>query len=142
MTFREWINKFGRSSVNKWFGGICGGLEAGTGLPAWIWRLLFIVLFCFLGTGLLLYILLWIILPAHRFTETDMQSFIHNGKLVFKRRDEESLIAGICSGLAVVTKTPAWIFRLIFILLTFATFAGAILYLLLWISVPKENSIS
>jgi len=54
-----------RRSVNdRWLGGICGGVARATGSESWIWRLLFVILFLFGGTGLLLYVLLWIFVPS------------------------------------------------------------------------------
>ena len=137
MEVREWTNKFGRSMVNKWLGGVCGGLEAGTGIPAWLWRLMFLLLVCFFGTGIILYLILWIVLPPHRFSEQETQGFSKGGNLGFKRVQEGSWIAGICSGLGVATRMPAWIYRLIFLLLAVATFSGVVLYIFLWLSVPK-----
>ena len=43
---------------------MCGGVAAATGVDAWIWRLLLAVLFLAGGMGLVLYILLWIFVPA------------------------------------------------------------------------------
>jgi phage shock protein PspC (stress-responsive transcriptional regulator) len=57
------INSFRRSSTDKWIGGVCGGLARLTGVESWIWRLLFAVLACFGGAGVLLYLLLWIFVP-------------------------------------------------------------------------------
>jgi phage shock protein C len=57
------IGRLRRSREDRWLGGICGGVAKVTGMEAWIWRLVFSVL-CFLwGTGILLYILLWIFVP-------------------------------------------------------------------------------
>lgn len=54
-----------RRSVNdRWLGGVCGGVARATGSESWIWRLLFVILFLFGGTGLLLYVLLWIFVPS------------------------------------------------------------------------------
>ncbi len=58
------INSFRRSSSDRWFGGICGGIARSTGVESWIWRLLFAVLFFFGGVGLLAYLLLWIFVPT------------------------------------------------------------------------------
>src|SRR5579863_9104048 len=54
------VNTFRRSRTDRWFGGVCGGMGRSTGLEAWIWRLIFTVLFICAGVGLLLYVLLWI----------------------------------------------------------------------------------
>jgi phage shock protein PspC (stress-responsive transcriptional regulator) len=58
------INSLRRSITDSWVGGVCGGLARATGVGSWIWRLIFVVLFLFGGTGLLLYILLWVFVPS------------------------------------------------------------------------------
>lgn len=63
-TWAQSINRLRRSRTDKWLAGVCGGLATATGLDAWAWRLLLAVLFFAGGTGLVLYILLWIFVPA------------------------------------------------------------------------------
>jgi len=58
------LNAFRRSVTDKWIGGVCGGLAKLTGIESWAWRLILTVLFFFGGAGGLLYILLWIFVPA------------------------------------------------------------------------------
>ena len=58
------VNSFRRSRSDRWFGGVCGGIARATGMEAWVWRLLFTVLFICAGAGLLLYLLLWIFVPS------------------------------------------------------------------------------
>ena len=57
------MTRLGRSQYDRWFGGVCGGLAASNDVPAWAWRMLFVLLALFHGLGLLLYILLWIFMP-------------------------------------------------------------------------------
>ena len=57
------INRFRRSRSDRWIGGVCGGLAVVTGVESWIWRLIMAVLALFGGTGVLLYLLLWIFVP-------------------------------------------------------------------------------
>ena len=57
------INRLRRSRSDRWIGGVCGGLAAATGLESWIWRLIAVALAFFGGSGLLLYILLWLFVP-------------------------------------------------------------------------------
>ncbi|TAL26820.1 MAG: PspC domain-containing protein [Aquabacterium sp.] len=52
-----------RSLADRWVGGVCGGLARLGGVESWIVRLAFAALFLFAGTGLLIYILLWIFVP-------------------------------------------------------------------------------
>ena len=58
------INKLRRSVTDRWIGGVCGGIAALTGIESWIWRLLLTVLAVFGGTGIVIYILLWIFVPS------------------------------------------------------------------------------
>jgi phage shock protein C len=57
------VNGLRRSRVDRWIGGVCGGIARATGLDSWVWRLIFTVLFLAFGSGVLLYILLWIFVP-------------------------------------------------------------------------------
>jgi len=58
------VNAFRRSSQDRWIAGVCGGLARVTGVESWVWRLVLTALLLFGGTGGLLYLLLWIFVPA------------------------------------------------------------------------------
>ena len=58
------INSLRRSVDDRWIAGVCGGIAAATGVDAWVWRLLFALLLLCGGAGLVLYLLLWIFVPA------------------------------------------------------------------------------
>ncbi len=53
--------------------------------------------------------------------------------------DGDKWIAGVCGGVAAVTGVEAWIWRLIFVLGMFAGGFTAILYIVLWIFVPRDG---
>jgi phage shock protein PspC (stress-responsive transcriptional regulator) len=53
---------FRRSSTNKVLGGVCGGLAEYTGIEALLWRIGFVAL-ALIGAGILVYPLLWILVP-------------------------------------------------------------------------------
>lgn len=57
------MRTFHRSRRERWLGGVCAGLAEITPVPAWGWRLAFALLTIYFGTGLLLYILLWVFVP-------------------------------------------------------------------------------
>jgi phage shock protein C len=57
------INELRRSRDDRWIGGVCGGIAKLTGIESWLCRLLLTVLALFAGSGLLVYILLWIFVP-------------------------------------------------------------------------------
>jgi phage shock protein PspC (stress-responsive transcriptional regulator) len=57
------INGLRRSRDDCWIGGVCGGIAKTTGVATWVWRLVFAILVLCAGSGLLLYLLLWILVP-------------------------------------------------------------------------------
>ena len=57
------VNRLRRSASDRWIGGVCGGIARITGVEPWAWRLLFVLLFLFGGTGGFLYLLLWLFVP-------------------------------------------------------------------------------
>jgi phage shock protein C len=58
------LSRLHRSLADRWIGGVCGGLGELTGIPAWSWRILFVLATFLHGLGLLMYILLWIFVPV------------------------------------------------------------------------------
>ena len=57
------INELRRSRDDRWIGGVCGGIAKISGIESWLCRLLLTVLALFAGSGVLVYILLWIFVP-------------------------------------------------------------------------------
>ncbi len=55
--------KLRRSSSDKMIAGVCGGLGKYFGLDSTILRLVFVLLLIFAGTGLLAYLIMWLIIP-------------------------------------------------------------------------------
>lgn len=58
------VNALRRSRNDRWIAGVCGGIARSSGLESWVCRLIFAVLLLCGGTGLLIYVLLWIFVPA------------------------------------------------------------------------------
>jgi phage shock protein PspC (stress-responsive transcriptional regulator) len=52
-----------RSRTDKMIAGICGGLGKYFGLDSTILRLVFVLLLIFAGTGLLAYLVMWLVIP-------------------------------------------------------------------------------
>lgn len=58
------VKKLYRSTTNKKIAGICGGLEEYTGVDATVWRIVFIITLLPGGVpGIILYLLLWLVIP-------------------------------------------------------------------------------
>ena len=62
--FWQNIRNLRKSAKDKKIAGVCGGLGEHTPIPAWLWRALFLILLLVWGTGLVVYIVLWICMPA------------------------------------------------------------------------------
>jgi phage shock protein C len=52
-----------RSRKNAMLGGVCAGLAEYFGIDPTIVRLIFVLLFLFGGHGLLIYLILWLVVP-------------------------------------------------------------------------------
>ena len=52
--------------------------------------------------------------------------------------NDDRWIAGVCGGIAALTGMEAWIWRLVFVLGLLASGFTALLYIVLWIFVPRE----
>ncbi|MFI3315599.1 MAG: PspC domain-containing protein [Rikenellaceae bacterium] len=59
-------NKLYRSRSNRIIAGVCGGISEFFGLTPNTIRLLFVLLSIFGGSGVLAYIILWVIVPEKR----------------------------------------------------------------------------
>lgn len=54
--------------------------------------------------------------------------------------DSDKWIAGVCGGIAAITGVESWIWRLLFVLGLFAGGVTAVLYIVLWIFIPRETA--
>ena len=57
------LNTLRRSRLDRWLGGVCGGLALATGVETWLWRLMFVLFTLTFGFGIAIYLLLWIFVP-------------------------------------------------------------------------------
>ena len=73
------INALRRSRDDAWLGGVCGGIARSTGVATWIWRLVFTVLALCGGTGVLLYLLMWVLVPREEAPPAHRSGELHPG---------------------------------------------------------------
>jgi phage shock protein C len=59
----EVSKKLYRSRTERWFAGVCGGLGQYFGLDPTLMRVLFVLFGLTFGSGFLVYLVLWIIIP-------------------------------------------------------------------------------
>ena len=148
-----------RSENDKMLGGVCGGIAAYLRIDSSIVRILFALLTLGLGTGILVYIVLWLVLPPKSMVT-------HIRKRLF-RDPEHRVIGGVASGLASYFNIEIWIPRVIFCLplilgvlktisrhawfefgdsfsFIASSFGGGLttLYIILWIVLPEAKTAS
>ena len=56
--------KLFRSETDKMIGGVCGGIAEYFSIDSTIVRLIFVLIVVYGGTGLVLYVILWIVMPT------------------------------------------------------------------------------
>ncbi|MEJ7768120.1 MAG: PspC domain-containing protein [Chitinophagaceae bacterium] len=145
-----------RAENDKIIGGVAAGLANYFGIDPAIMRLIF-VLFLFMGFGILLYIILWIVVPS--------RALVINVRKRLYRNPENRMLGGVAGGIAAYLNIDAWILRIIFLTpfilgvlasifragwmnfdpvpnFLFNGFGGTlfIIYIVLWIVLPAATS--
>ena len=147
-----------RSSNDKILGGVAAGLAHYLRIDPAVMRILFaVVTFGGFGAGFLLYIVLWIVLPAHELDTTKVLR-----KRLYRNPDDK-VIGGVASGIAAYFNIEVWIPRIVFALpfilgaitsvfdkhwwgpgpvIFSGGFGGTlfITYIILWIVLPLANT--
>lgn len=101
----ETTDRLYRSTTDKVIGGVSGGLGVYLNIDPVIVRIMFVLLAVFGGSGVLVYIILWIVIPEQKYSfgtkvgeeDNDMKTNPDPGAdpLASSRKRNSSLIAGI-----------------------------------------------
>jgi phage shock protein PspC (stress-responsive transcriptional regulator) len=148
-----------RDSSDKILGGVASGIANYLDIDPAVMRILMLLFVFTAGFGILLYIILWIVLPAK-----DLDNY--TGKRLFRNPDNK-VIGGVAGGLGAYFSIQPWIIRLIFISplllnIIFGTFNGIffswhrdifpniviapftgtfmLAYIILWMVLPEARS--
>jgi len=78
--------KLYRSEKDKMVGGVCGGLGEYFGIDSTIVRLIFALIVIYGGSGLILYIILWIVLPSESNVKDAPEKVIEKNKEEIKEK--------------------------------------------------------
>ena len=98
-----------RNGNDKILGGVCSGLAHYLKIDPTVVRVLFaIITFGGFGAGVLIYIVMWAIIPA--------QPLVSNIRKRLFRNPDDKKLGGVASGLASYFNIPVWIPRLVFLL--------------------------
>ena len=123
--------KLHRSTHDKVIGGVCAGLAESLSVEAIYIRLAFLFFAIYAGNGLLVYLILWLVLPV-----IDVgPGSVPERKLY--RSNQNKMLGGVAGGIAEAMDADPTIVRLAFVGLTFVGGGGILIYLLLWIVMPK-----
>jgi phage shock protein PspC (stress-responsive transcriptional regulator) len=71
------VNGLRRTRGDRMIGGVCGGIARATGLASWLVRLVFALMAICAGTGVLLYVLMWILVPEEEAWRVDANGSVH-----------------------------------------------------------------
>ena len=141
------MKKLHFAEKNKMIFGVCEGLSNSTGIDVRLIRLGFIISIFYGGTGILVYLILFAILPKGLKDENiiDVEIEAEEGErrkyTKIYRTWENRMLAGVCSGFANYLKWDVSIIRLLFILMSFGGGIGIVLYLIFWFIFPNEENI-
>jgi phage shock protein PspC (stress-responsive transcriptional regulator) len=157
-TVSEEPHRLYRSENDKMLGGVCGGLAAYLKIDSSVVRVIFALLILGFGAGLIVYFILWIVLPA--------KSMVTKIRKRLFRDPDHRVVGGVASGLAAYLNIEVWIPRVIFCLplitgvlasilnhgwfnfegFNFISggFGGSlfVLYIILWIVLPEAQTAS
>ena len=102
-----------RDLQNKVLGGVCSGLGNYFDTDPTIWRVLFFFLFFFGCSGLLIYIVLWIVMPSKQLQLKDgtiLEDVEPVGEESAKKRNNGNILAGlILVGIGAITLLARYI---------------------------------
>ncbi len=125
-----------RDEKRKILGGVCSGMAIYFNVdPIWI-RLLFALTAFAYGITILVYIVMWIVVPG----STDLDE-PDTGKKMF-RDPEHKVIGGVSGGIAAYFGIDLVVVRLLFVIFTIFFGIGFIIYIVLWIALPEAKSLT
>jgi phage shock protein PspC (stress-responsive transcriptional regulator) len=148
-----------RDENDKIWGGVCSGLAAYLGVDPLIIRILTVLLVVAWGFGLVVYIVLWLALPSSQSLKNSTHKRLY-------RNPDKKVIGGVAAGIAAYMDIDPVIPRIVFvspllgIIFTsifhhWISFHGfffplslgslptlTVLYIVLWISVPKARTVT
>jgi phage shock protein PspC (stress-responsive transcriptional regulator) len=150
-----------RSENDRVIGGVCGGLANYLRIDPAIVRIIFaLITFGGFGSGILIYLILWMVVPS--------KNLVLNVRKRLYRNPDNRVIGGVCGGLAAYFHWEVWVPRLIFSLplimgvissifrhhwrmdfdpapvFFFGGFGGTLIvtYIILWIVLPEAVTAS
>lgn len=133
--------KLRRNPFNQSLGGVCSGIAHYLNVDTSFIRIAFVFAFFFFGTGILAYIVLWIVIPKATGDEADqIIKNENNNPHKLYRNNETKAIGGVCSGIALHFGIEIWVVRLAFFAGIFLWGSALLVYFIAWITIPKASN--
>jgi phage shock protein PspC (stress-responsive transcriptional regulator) len=130
------MKRLHRIAEDRKIAGVCAGLGDYFDLDPVFFRLFFLVSLLFGGLGALAYLILWIMVPEKPGGQGEPRPF---RRLHLSNSDRK--IGGVCGGLGERLEIDPVLFRVAFILLALACGLGILLYIVLWILIPRAPAV-
>lgn len=130
--------KLKRDPHNKVISGVCGGLGNFLNIDPIIARAGFLISFFVFGSGLLLYLILWVIMPEA--TPNELPQFSGTSSRKLFRNTDDKMIGGVCSGIGAYLGVSEVVMRVVFTISFFAFGTGLLAYIILWIIIPEAKT--
>ena len=133
--------KLRRNPFNQSLGGVCSGIAHYLNVDTSFIRMAFVIAFFFFGTGVLAYIVLWLVIPKATGVEADqIIKNENNNPHKLYRNKETKAIGGVCSGIAMHFGIEIWVVRLAFFAGIFLWGSAILVYFIAWITIPKASN--
>ena len=126
------MKKLHRLAEDRKLAGVCAGLGEYFDLDPVFFRLFFLVSLLFGGFGALAYLILWIMVPEKTGAQSEPRPV---ERLHLSNSDRK--IGGVCGGLGERFEIDPVLFRVAFILLALACGLGILVYIALWLLIPR-----
>lgn len=146
--------RFVRNTNDKILGGVCSGAASYLNVDVTVVRVIFLLFVLLYGSGILLYFLLWIALPAYAIPTTQLKRRIY-------RDLDGKILGGVCKGISAYLNTSVNWIRLCFVFpllgIIFFNIIGeddlnsfctamlptlTLLYIVLWAILPKAATLT
>jgi len=131
------MKKLHRFVEDRKIAGVCAGLGDYFDLDPVFFRLFFLASLLFGGLGALAYLIVWVMVPEKTDAPGEPRPLERLRLSSFDRK-----IGGVCGGLGERFEIDPVLFRVAFILLALACGLGILVYIALWLLVPRTPAVS
>jgi phage shock protein PspC (stress-responsive transcriptional regulator) len=129
------MKKLHRLAEVRKLAGVCAGLGEYFDLDPVFFRLFFLASLLFGGLGAVAYLILWIMVPEKTGAQGEPRPVRR-----LHLSDSDRKIMGVCGGLGEWAEIDPVLFRVAFILLALVCGLGILVYIVLWLLIPRLST--